>query len=243
MADSVAVITGAAGNINVSTRTNASGEHMQVCSVGVDGSDSIVPTTVANGLLVDVSRVTGSVTVDSELTLVDVDTTGVTANVAGVALIGSSATGAQVIPGDATTGIYVNVQSMPGASRLTDSVSAALVTDAIMNGVVALTPKFAKANIAASTTDGAIVTAVGGKKIRPLEYRLHAGATATNCTFTSKPGGAGSAISELFALGANSGRADGFNPVGHFETATGEGLSMTTGAGSTTGVGVVYVEV
>ena len=68
-------------------------------------------------------------------------------------------------------------------------------------------------------------------------------ATATNVTFNSKPGGAGTAISELFALVANGGRAESPSPLGHFETTSGEGLAVTTGSGSTTGVGVVYIEV
>jgi hypothetical protein len=34
-----------------------------------------------------------------------------------------------------------------------------------------------------------------------------------------------------------------YNPVGWFETVSGQGLSATTGAGSTTGIQIVYVEV
>jgi len=105
------------------------------------------------------------------------------------------------------------------------------------------TVKFAFANVAAASTDSSIIAAVTSKKIRVLEFRVHAGATATNITFNSKPSGGGVAISELFACAINGGRADGFNPFGHFETVSGEGLTVTTGAGSTVGVGVVYVEV
>lgn len=101
--------------------------------------------------------------------------------------------------------------------------------------------QYAKANVAASQTDAAVVAAVAGKKIRVLTFRLHAGGTATNVTFNSKPAGAGTAISELFACGANGGRGEPYCPVGHFETAAGEGLSVTTGTGATTGIGVVYV--
>src|SRR5262245_60028477 len=57
------------------------------------------------------------------------------------------------------------------------------------------------ANIAASQTDSSIVTAVGGKKIRVLSYRVMAGGTATDFTFNTKPTGAGSAISEKYACG------------------------------------------
>ena len=110
-------------------------------------------------------------------------------------------------------------------------------------GGLLLTPKFAFANVAASSTDSNIVSAVSTKKIRVLEFRLHAGASATNITFNSKGGGAGTAISELFACTANGGRADGLSPYGHFETNASEGLTVTTGSGSTIGVGVVYMEV
>jgi len=107
----------------------------------------------------------------------------------------------------------------------------------------ALTPKFAKANIAATTTDGPLVTAVVGKRLRVLVFRVMTGATATTVTFNSKPGGAGVAISETMACGINGGQHGTYSPVGHFETAKGEGLTVTTGAGSTTGVGIVYVEI
>lgn len=106
-----------------------------------------------------------------------------------------------------------------------------------------LTPKFAVANIAASTTDGAVVAAVATKKIRVLAAVVLAGGTATSITFNSKPGGAGTAISPLFANGVNGGEVLPFSPVGWFETVAGEGLSATTGAGSTTGIQVVYIEV
>lgn len=101
-------------------------------------------------------------------------------------------------------------------------------------------PKRAFANISASTTDGSIVTATSGKKIRVLAFMAQAGATATNITFNSKPGGAGSAISMTYQNGANSGEVGGYNPLGWFETNTSEGLTATTGSGSTTGVQVVY---
>lgn len=103
--------------------------------------------------------------------------------------------------------------------------------------------KSAIVNVPAGTTDQALVTAVPGLRIVVLQFRIHAGGTATSVTFNSKPSGAGVAISEAFQCGANGGRADGFSPVGHFHSATGEGLTVTTGAGSTVGIGVRYIEV
>lgn len=107
----------------------------------------------------------------------------------------------------------------------------------------ALTPTFALANIAASQTDANVVTAVSGKRIRVIGLVVMAGGTATNVTFNSKPGGSGVAISMLFACGANGGAVLPFNPVGWFQTVSGEGLTVTTGSGATTGIQVVYIEV
>lgn len=126
----------------------------------------------------------------------------------------------------------------------TADIGRAEMTNVIMNGTTALTPKHAIVMIAASTTDGPFVTAVGGKKIRIVLFRLHTGASATSVTFNRKPAGAGVAISETFALGANGGHSPGFCAQGHFaDTGVGEGITVTTGAGSTTGVGIVYLEV
>jgi hypothetical protein len=97
------------------------------------------------------------------------------------------------------------------------------------------------ANISASTTDGAIVTGVVGRKIRVVAAIWVSAATATNVTFNSKPAGAGSAITCLFADGANGGVVGNFNPKGWFDTNVGEGLTATTGSGSTTGFLVNYI--
>lgn len=110
------------------------------------------------------------------------------------------------------------------------------------NGV-ALTPLFGKAGIAAATTDGAVIAAVASKKIRVLAFALAPATTATACTFTSKPAGAGTAISAIIEAGSTSTTVFPYNPLGWFETVAGEGLSLTTGAGSTVGVQVTYVTV
>lgn len=102
--------------------------------------------------------------------------------------------------------------------------------------------KYAIANVAASQTDSALVSAVSGARIRVLSAVARAGATTTNLTFNTKPGGAGTAISPLFASGVNDGPVIPFSPAGHFVTVRGEGLSVTTGAGSATGILVAYIE-
>lgn len=113
----------------------------------------------------------------------------------------------------------------------------------LMSGATALTPKFAFANINASTTDGQVVAAVASKRIRVLALYASCGSTGTDLTLNTKPAGAGSAISAKFANGANGGEILPYSQVGWFQTNSGEGLSATTGTGTATGVGVVYVEV
>ena len=106
-----------------------------------------------------------------------------------------------------------------------------------------LTVKRAFSNVAASQVDAPLVAAVALRKLRVLSVYAVAGGTATTLTFNSKPGGGGVAISALMANGANGGEVLGRNQDGWFETSIGEGLSVTTGAGSSTGIGVNYVEV
>lgn len=112
----------------------------------------------------------------------------------------------------------------------------------VTEGSVELTVKHALANIAASQTDANVVSAVSTKKIIVLALAVVAGATATNITFNTKPAGAGSAISPLFANAANGGEILPWNPGGWFKTSESEGLSCTTGSGSTTGILVTYAE-
>ncbi len=215
-------------------------------------------STIANGLEVDVTQVQGTVdvsgssvsvtgAVDTELPAAAAigDAISATASVPNVGALLALYDGSNYVRGrgDAANGLDVDVTRMPAAARTTDSMAAALVTDALMNGNTALTPKFAFANISASTTDGSVVAAVTSKKLRVLGFVIMAGGTATNVTLNTKPAGAGTAKTCLFACPANGGVAAGFNPLGWFETVSGEGLAATTGAGATTGILVCYAEV
>jgi hypothetical protein len=98
----------------------------------------------------------------------------------------------------------------------------------------------AEVDVAASQTDSAIVAAVAGHIIRVHAFILLCGATATVVTFKSKPAGGGSDISPDFQLGANLPLEPGWNPVGWFQTVVSEGLSIDTGAGSTTSIVAAY---
>ena len=96
------------------------------------------------------------------------------------------------------------------------------------------------ANVAASQTDSALIAAIPNARIRVLACAMRCGGTATNVTFNTKPAGVGTAISCLFANGVNGNDDLQYNDAGWFETNSGEGLSVTTGAGSATGFQVTY---
>jgi hypothetical protein len=96
-------------------------------------------------------------------------------------------------------------------------------------------------SIAASQTDSVLVAAVAGRKIRVVAFLINQGdTTASAVTFNSKGSGAGTAVFPALKYGANGGTTSPELRDGWFETIAGEGLTVTTGAGSTTGVGVVY---
>jgi hypothetical protein len=93
--------------------------------------------------------------------------------------------------------------------------------------------------VAASDTAEPIVTGIPGKKIRVLGVVInHGDTTASAVTFNS----ATTAISATLKGPANGGFV---LPVGGgwFETARGDDLTVTTGAGSTTNIHVVYTPV
>lgn len=94
----------------------------------------------------------------------------------------------------------------------------------------------AKSDVAASTTDGALVTGIAGRKLRVTAVAVSCGATASTVAFNTKPAGAGTAISCIF----NNSISLPSNSDGWFETNAGEGLTASTGAGSTTGLLVIY---
>ena len=108
---------------------------------------------------------------------------------------------------------------------------------------MAYTTKKAWADIAASSTDSAIIAAVPFKVLRVVSLVMITGATATNITFNTKGSGAGTAITSAFANGINGGAVLNYNPEGWFSTTAGHGLTATTGAGSSTGVNITYIEV
>lgn len=99
---------------------------------------------------------------------------------------------------------------------------------------------FVKTTIVAAT-DGPIVTAVAGKRIRVLSYTVGrtTGAGIT-FVFNSKGAGAGTAISHTLSLQGSANVSESDNN-GLFQTAIGEGLTGTNGSIITAQVRVTYI--
>lgn len=100
--------------------------------------------------------------------------------------------------------------------------------------------KRATLNVPAGSTDAAGVAAVTGWRIRVLAVLMVSGGVATTVQFNSKGAGAGTPISPNYPMGVNGVFPAPYNPVGWWETNPGEGLTVTTGAGSTTAIQVIY---
>lgn len=138
----------------------------------------------------------------------------------------------------------VDVLTQPARVRTTDAIAAALQTDALMNGLTALTPKFANIACAASG-DNQIVAAVTSKKIRIIGLFLSASG-AVNAYFRDD---AGSPVN-LIGDGTNKltlTSASGFvlppSPYGWQETTSGEGLQLNLSAAVGVAGSLIYVEV
>ena len=134
----------------------------------------------------------------------------------------------------------VDVATQPARAATTDSITAKLATDALQNGLTAVTPKFAVIDAAASG-DNQIVAAVTGKKIRVLQYTLVC-AAATDIKWYSASS-SGTALSGLMSIVANSGISTAFSPVGLFETVSGEALILNLSAANQTSGTIVYCEI
>lgn len=134
--------------------------------------------------------------------------------------------------------ITVDVGSAPATDRTTDHIGAAQMTDAVMNGLTALTPKYAKV-VASASAATQVVALVSSKKIRVLSWSLVTNG-AVNVKWQSHTAGD---ITGLHYFAANGGISSGFCPVGHFETTAGEALDINLSSATAVGGSLVYVEV
>lgn len=220
-------------------------DSLSASEVTTDGDNIALNATSKGELYVkqtDAISVTGTVTVDTELAaaaaLADA-TANPTVPTVGAGLLMYNGSTWDRVRGDTTNGVDVDVTRVPAAARTTDSIAAALQTDAIMSNLTALTPKFAA--IAASTSgNNTLVAAVTSKKIRVLGLYLVSNGSV-NAKFQS--GASGTDLTGLAYLVANTGFVLPFNAVGWFETASNALLNLNLSNAIAVGGALVYVEV
>lgn len=110
----------------------------------------------------------------------------------------------------------VDVATQPARARTTDTISAALATDVVMQGTTARTPVSIVIS-AASSGDNTLLAAQGsGNKIRILQLVLIAAGTV-NVRLESAA--SGTAMSGVMSLVANTGFVLPFSPIGWGDTA------------------------
>jgi len=132
-----------------------------------------------------------------------------------------------------------------GKTYIATESGEALATRGSMGAVytpngTTLQVKRAWINIAASQTATEFIPAVANAVIRIISLAMVSGATATNVTFNS----AAVATGPLWANGANGGIVLPRNDDGWIQgLAINEAITITTGAGSTTGIVALFVEI
>jgi len=183
----------------------------------------------------------GSLTVDGSVTVsaTNLDIRDLSSATDSVAVEGGNSTDVKVTLDGETVGVSATDLDVRDLAATQDTVTAKLATDAIQNGTTALTPKFAKIDVA-SSGDNTIVAAVSGKKIRVLQYALVCGAETTVQWYS---GAAGTALSGDMQFIANGGISSSFSPVGLFETASNTALVLNLSAANAVSGHLVYVEV
>jgi hypothetical protein len=116
-------------------------------------------------------------------------------------------------------------------------IPAASVTDAVISGTTALTPKFA---VIDRTTTGEVVAAVSSKKIRVLSMQFSC-ATAGKVQWSANSGG--TALTGAQNIADKGGFVLPFNPTGWFETGATQNLYVTLTSVTEIDGSLSYVEV
>jgi hypothetical protein len=129
--------------------------------------------------------------------------------------------------------------TLAAGTAFAGQISASDETSTVYNGTTALTPLFATI-VASSSGVTNIIAAVGGKRIRVLALSLVANA-AVNVKFQSHV--TPSDLSGLYYLAANGGFILPYNPIGWFQTVSGEALDINLSAAVACGGNLVYVTV
>ena len=212
----------------------------------VTAAGALIGGDAANGLDVDVTRLSALVAGSAVIGKVGIDqttpgtTNGVQVNAAlpaGTNNIGDVDV-LSIAAGDNNIG-NVDIVTQPARAATADTITVKIATDAIQNGTTALTPKFAIID-GATSGDNTLVAAVSSKKIRVLSlFAVAAGTT----TVRFESGAGGTALTGQMNLIANVGFVLPFNPVGWFETAATTLLNMELSAAISVDGSLVYVEV
>lgn len=122
---------------------------------------------------------------------------------------------------------------------ISGQVAASGETSTIYNGATALTPLFATLTASASGAT-TVIAAVGGKRIRVIAYDFMANGTV-NVKFQSHV--TPTDLTGLYYLIANTGKVNNFNPVGWFQTVSGEALDINLSGNISVGGSIVYVTI
>jgi hypothetical protein len=137
-------------------------------------------------------------------------------------------------------GTFATQSTLQAGTALVGVAISPQQTGALYSGTTALTPKFAAISTAASGNT-TVVAAVASKKIRVLSYRFQAGADA-DVKFRDNT--AGVDLTGAMSTGAKGGGGGAaFSPVGHFETAAGNALSVNLSAAVQVSGHLTYIEV
>lgn len=153
----------------------------------------------------------------------------------GINPIGTSANPLRVDP----VGTTVQPVSLAAGTALIGEVSASAETSTVYNGSTALTPLFAKI-VTSSSGATTIINAVASKQIRVLALKLVANA-AVNVKWQSHV--TPTDLTGLSYLAANGGEVLPFNPVGWFQTISGEALDINLSGAIAVGGHLTYVTV
>lgn len=172
MSDNVAITAGSGTNIATDEVTGTL-EHVQLMKLAIstDGSRTLIPADATNGIDVDVTRVSGQVTVGDGTNAILVDTTSSDGETAAVNTL---VTGARLkvfngttwdrARGDTTNGLDVDVTRVQGSVTVAQSTAANLLTTATLAagtayaGKVRLTDGTNDLSVDTAHTDGESAT-------------------------------------------------------------------------------------
>lgn len=149
--------------------------------------------------------------------------------------IATVADGVQLMAIAGPTGDPINTIGNAMEVAVTRNLAASDETSTIFNGSVPLQPQFAAVSTSASgiTT---IVNAVPGKSIRVIVSTLVANG-AVNVKWQS----GSTDVTGLYYLAANTGVADAYSPVGHFQTNPGQALNINLSGSVAVGGKITYL--